>query len=102
MVRRHCPGPTQIRIGHSPLSALTGGKIFGPEPTSGQVTPAFISLMAETLLPNYIATLGQGDKKLEKTDHFCRLVNQSSTSIKQLQSMQQLLLRLLLPDLTYR
>ena len=42
MVHCHCPEPTQIRIGQSPLWASTGGQIFGPEPTSGQVTLAFI------------------------------------------------------------
>ena len=65
-----CPEPTQIRIGHSPLPASTGGKIFGPNPTSGQVTPDYLALTAETILPNCLTTLGQGAKEIGKNGPF--------------------------------
>ena len=57
-----CPEPTQLRIGHSPLPISTGGRIYGPNPSSGQVTPDDLALTAETILPNCLTTLGQGDK----------------------------------------
>ena len=65
-----CPEPTQLRIGHSPLPTSTGGRIFGPNPTSGQVTPDYLALTAETMLPNCLATLCQGAEEIGKDGPF--------------------------------
>ena len=65
-----CPEPTQLRIGHSPLPTSTGGRIYGTNPTSGQVTPDYLALTAEFILPNCLATLGQGAEEIGKDGPF--------------------------------